>query len=130
MKEISIVWTDDLAVGIQEIDDQHRRLFTLLSDFYTSLQKGAGREIQAKMLEDLMTHAGEHFREEESYLQNHPDFTHHRQQHYGFIKQMNQFERDYLHGGITLAVDVVNYVADWLQTHISDVDKHQFLDLK
>lgn len=119
-----------MAVGIQEIDDQHRRLFTLLSDFYTSLQKGAGREIQAKMLEDLMTHAGEHFREEESYLQNHPDFTHHRQQHYGFIKQMNQFERDYLHGGITLAVDVVNYVADWLQTHISDVDKHQFLDLK
>lgn len=130
MKEISIIWTDDLAVGIQEIDDQHRQLFTLLSDFYTKLQKGAGREVQAKMLEDLMTHAGSHFIMEESYLQGHPDLMQHRQDHYSFIKKMNQFEREYLHGDISLAVDLVNYVADWLQGHISDTDKKQFLDMQ
>lgn len=38
-------------MGIKEIDEQHRQLFSLLAAFYTNLQKGAGREVITKMLE-------------------------------------------------------------------------------
>ncbi|MDP3479883.1 MAG: bacteriohemerythrin [Desulfoprunum sp.] len=130
MKNISIIWTPDLEVGIKEIDDQHRQLFSLLAAFYTNLQKGAGREIIAKMLEDLMTHAGAHFKLEESFLQAHPDLIRHHQLHYDFIKQMGQFERDYLQGDISLAVDIVTFVIDWLHEHIVGIDKQYFLDLQ
>lgn len=130
MTTISIHWTQDLAVGIREIDDQHRQLFSLLADFYTNLQKGAGRDILAKMLEDLMTYAGKHFITEEAYLKDHPDLAQHRQQHYSFIKQMNQFERDYLLGNISLAVNMVNYVLNWLQAHISSTDKEFFASMQ
>ncbi|RPH39685.1 MAG: hypothetical protein EHM86_07145 [Desulfobulbaceae bacterium] len=130
MNTISIHWTPDLAVGITEIDDQHRQLFSLLADFYTNLQKGAGRDVLAKMLEDLMTYAGQHFIAEEAYLKDHPDLAQHRQQHYSFIKQMNQFERDYLLGNISLSVDMVKYVTNWLQGHISDIDKEFFSSMQ
>ena len=73
---ISIVWTRDLEVEREEIDDQHRHLFKLLADFYTQLQKGAGRDVLARMLEDLMSYAGEHFAMEEMYLQEHPEVPH------------------------------------------------------
>lgn len=129
MNTISIHWTAELAVGISEIDDQHRHLYSLLADFYTNLQKGAGRDVLAKMLEDLMTYAEGHFITEEAYLKDHPDLTQHRQQHYGFIKQMNQFERDYLLGNISLSIDMVNFVINWLEEHISGTDKKYFLDI-
>ena len=130
MKNIAIHWTSDLTVGVEEIDRQHRQLFTLLADFYTNLQKGSGRDVQAKMLEDLMTYAGDHFTTEEAYLKDHPDLPRHRLQHYSFIKQMNQFERDYLLGNISLAIDMVSFVTDWLQDHISGTDKEFFLNLQ
>lgn len=130
MKEISIYWTPDLEVGIEEIDEQHRQLFSLAGDFYTGLQKGAGREILAKMLEDLTTYAGLHFITEEGYLQGHPNLMQHRQLHYSFIKQLNQFERDYLHGDISLAINIVIFATNWLREHIPGTDKQYFLDLK
>jgi hemerythrin-like metal-binding protein len=127
---ISIVWTEDLEVQREEIDDQHRRLFAMLADFYTQLQKGAGREVQGKMLEDLMSYAGDHFATEEMLLQEHPDFARHRQLHYGFIKKMNAFERSYLHGDITLGVEMVDFVRRWLCEHIAGIDRRQFADLR
>ena len=127
---ISIVWSQDLEVQREEIDDQHRRLFGLLADFYTELQKGGGREVQGKLLEDLMSYAGEHFAMEEMLLQEHPDFARHRQLHYGFIKQMNAFERSYLHGDIALGVDMVDFVGRWLREHIAGTDRRQFADLR
>ncbi len=126
---ISIVWTQDLEVQREEIDDQHRRLFSLLADFYTELMKGGGREVQAKLLEDLMSYAGEHFAMEEMLLQEHPDFARHRQLHYSFIKKMNAFERRYLHGEIALGVEMVDFVRRWLCEHIAGTDRRQFADL-
>lgn len=126
---ISIVWTQDLAVEREDIDDQHRHLFKLLADFYTQLQKGAGREVMGRTLEDLMSYAGEHFAIEEMYLQEHPDFARHRQLHYSFIKKMNAFERSYLHGDIALGVEMVDFVRRWLCEHIAGTDRRQFADL-
>lgn len=129
MNNIAIIWTPDLQVGVEEIDNQHRKLYSLLADFYTSLQKGAGKAVSAKMLEDLMSYAGTHFIAEERYLKDHPELVQHRQQHYSFIKRMNQFEREYLHGDIALSVNMVTYIADWLFEHISGTDKLYFRDL-
>ena len=129
MKNITIFWTPDLEVGIEEIDNQHKQLFSLLADFYTSLQKGAGREVLAKMLEDLMTYAGAHFSMEEAHLKGHPDLMRHHQLHYSFIKQMNQFEQDYLHGSISLGVDMISFFTDWLREHIAETDKQHFSSL-
>ena len=129
MKDISIIWTPDLQVGIEEIDNQHRHLYSLLADFYTSLQKGAGRDVMAKMLEDLVTYAGAHFTTEEAYLKAHPELPQHHRQHYSYIKQINRFERDYLRGNISLSVDLVNFVANTLFEHISSTDKRPFRDL-
>ena len=130
MKDISVVWTTDLEVGITEIDMQHRHLFALLADFYTQLQKGAGRDISAALLEKLMSYAGEHFSQEEARLQGHPELPEHHQKHYAFIKQMHQFERDYLSGDISVAINMVAFVADWLRQHIAGTDRQQFLQLK
>ena len=130
MPEMTISWTPDLAVGVEHIDNQHKELFSLLSDFYTHLQKGGGREVIGKMLENLSSYYQDHFLQEEAFLKDHPDLILHRHQHYSFIKKLNQFEREYLGGGIALSEDIVTFVSGWLRGHLATTDKQQFHYLK
>ena len=63
-----IEWTDELSVGIQEIDDQHRLLVSILNKLHTAMYEHQGKEVAEKILNELVDYTKIHFAVEESLM--------------------------------------------------------------
>jgi hemerythrin len=46
---MAIEWTDDLAVGIVEIDNQHKELFHQINQLLEACNQGKGKETVGKI---------------------------------------------------------------------------------
>ncbi|MGE5583903.1 MAG: bacteriohemerythrin [Bacillota bacterium] len=124
---MAIEWTEDLAVGITEIDNQHHELFRRIDQLLNACNQGKGREMVGEIIEFLGEYVIEHFGTEESYMDryNYPGSASHKEQHRQFIngfRELKQrFETD---GPGTHIVIITNrVVVDWLNRHIRNVDK-------
>ncbi len=51
-------WSDDYLIGIDKIDNQHKKFFKIAHQFYTECLAGEGEEAILETLKSLeMTHA-------------------------------------------------------------------------
>ena len=60
-----LVWDDMLSVGIDEIDDDHRRLVDLYNILNHSVTEGAASDYVGAVLEELINCTVWHFSHEE-----------------------------------------------------------------
>jgi hemerythrin len=118
-------WDDSLSVQIQEIDDQHKKLISLLNNFYTELQDGSVREKLGKLLDGLLEYTDFHFTTEENYMQkfNFEGFENHKREHAAFIEKVQDVKKRYDEGKMVVSPEVTNYIKDWLVKHIKGTDQ-------
>jgi len=121
----AITWSNDLSVGIQEIDLQHRRLIELFGQLDKAIIQGADKEFMAKALKELNAYVREHFTLEERWMSRHgyPRFSEHAAQHESFIEKLLHFELDFLRGESGVSREVLEYLEDWLKEHLSGQDQ-------
>ena len=119
-------WNDKLSVGIQQFDNEHKRLVLMLNDLHDSSQVGKGKEVLGKILDGLITYTKTHFANEERYMQQHnyPDFKVHKAEHDALAKQVLEVQQRY-HSGATaaLSMEVMSFLKSWLLKHIQGSDK-------
>ena len=79
----------------------------------------------ADILGSLVSYTKAHFSTEEQLLQLHgyPDLAAHKVQHKKFTDQVSDFQRQFSEGTLTLSIDVMNFLKDWLKNHILGTDK-------
>jgi hemerythrin len=118
-------WDDSMSVQIQEIDDQHKKLISLLNNFYTELQDGSVREKLGKLLDGLLEYTDFHFTTEENYMQkfNFEGFESHKNEHAAFIEKVQDVKKRYDEGKMVVSPEVTNYIKDWLVKHIKGTDQ-------
>ncbi|WP_067516361.1 bacteriohemerythrin [Endozoicomonas ascidiicola] len=63
-----IVWSDDLNLGINIIDEQHRGLVSLINSFYYHIQMGASMVTMQSTLKTIEDYAKIHFATEEAVM--------------------------------------------------------------
>jgi len=134
---MSISWRDELAIGNQRIDDQHRELLQRFDTLLSACRRGEGRSELARLLDFLDEYVVKHFGDEEQLQQTSgfPDFQSHQLQHLGFIKRLQELKRSIATEG-EVQVDHVlttnKLLLDWLVQHISTRDRElgQFLQQK
>ena len=67
MKDEYMSWSDDLSVGLQEIDEQHKILITLINRLFTeAIMQKADQSVVSKILNELVQYTIVHFSVEES----------------------------------------------------------------
>ena len=66
MKKL-VEWRDDFSVGVQEIDEQHKNLFKILSELIEATGPGNQEEKIDTLLEDMVDYAEYHFTSEQAY---------------------------------------------------------------
>ena len=122
---VLLVWTDDLCVHVKEIDDQHKKLFSLINNQHDAIVAHAGKQEVKKTIRELAAYAVYHFQVEERYMQkfNYPGFLDHKAKHDSFIKQIADFEKDYEAERFGLTNDVMYFLVDWWTNHIRGTDK-------
>jgi hemerythrin len=119
------VWTDKYSVGIQQIDDQHKRLVELVNDLYEAMTAGRGSEVLGTVFNNLLVYTRTHFAEEETLMQQcgFPGFSEHKQLHERLTQQVIDLGEQFRDGRNSLTVPVATFLKDWLVKHIQGTDK-------
>ena len=120
-----IAWRDEYSVHIREIDNQHKRLFTLLNKLFDAKGSNQERETLAGILSDLVKYAETHFATEERLMKSYgyPDLASHIEEHEEFIRKVRDFQQLFEDGKVLLDLSVLNFLLNWLKNHIQGSDK-------
>ncbi len=115
---MSIVWSDELNTGIEEIDLQHRRIV----DFINSLQVAKAQQdpaMIAEVVSSCVDYTATHFSYEES-LQREAGYEFldvHRKVHAMFTQRISEYQRR-LKTGDDVVDELHDMLARWLINHI------------
>lgn len=127
-----IEWSDSLAVGVREIDSQHKQLFNLVNDLFDAMGRGEGNEILSKTLSNLTKYTVMHFETEEKYMKTYDYnlFLSHKTEHDQLTQQVIDLQNEFNSGSTRITVKVMNFLKDWLKNHIiqNDVKFGNFLN--
>ncbi len=117
-------WKKEYAVNIGSIDAQHQMLFAIGRELYAAMSAGKGRTILSKILDRLVQYTMQHFTHEESLMRLHkyPNFATHKAEHDALARKVVEFQADFNAGKIAMALEVLNFVQEWLQHHIKGSD--------
>jgi len=133
---MAIKWNETLAVGVKEIDEQHKELFERMNQLLEACNKGKGKEAVGNVIDFLQAYVVEHFAAEEKLQKasGYPEYATHKAMHTEYLNNVANLKHQLdLHGPTLPFVITVNKtVVDWLTTHISKVDRGlgQFLQKK
>ena len=127
----NIVWNDNLSVGIDLIDEQHRNLIGKIGELDDALHTGQGPAEIVRILSFLMDYTKYHFGTEERNMRAHgyPSIDAHLVKHEEFKATLTNLSDDFREEGATqgLADSIETLLMNWFVKHIKDVD-HKFGD--
>ncbi len=120
-------FTDDCLTGIREIDEEHRKLFSLINEtIELSKDSSAARVTVKNLLKELKEYAATHFAHEESYMEKTGDMELARQkkEHAQFAEKINGYAIENLteEESRQAAEELLTYMAKWLYRHILGSD--------
>lgn len=124
---MAIEWKEDLAVGVKEVDEQHKELFTKINDLFNACSAGKGKEHIDSVIKYLQDYVILHFGAEEKLQKQYgyPAYEGHKEQHEQFIKDFltlkDKIEKEGTTGLIIVQLNKV--LVDWLINHIRKSDK-------
>lgn len=122
-----IQWSNDLSVGIEEIDNQHRELIGRINQLFDACNQGKGKATVQETIKFLEDYVIIHFGAEEKTMvqYGYPDYANHKAHHQQFVASFaelkNRLEAD--GPGAYLVILTNRIVVDWLNSHIRNVDK-------
>lgn len=124
---MAVQWTENLSVGVEQIDRQHQTWFKKADELFEAGRQGKARENISKLLDFLDSYTKTHFRDEEKYMQeiHYPEYAIQKRLHDGFIQKLADLKKDYEKSGgnIVVIINANQMVVNWLVQHISNEDK-------
>jgi hemerythrin len=120
-----LTWNSQYAVGVQALDEQHTGLFKALNDLHDAMMKGQAQKLTGGLLNKLVDYTRKHFAAEEAMMAStgYPGLVAHREKHRALTGQVEEYVARYDKGEITLNVQLLNFLREWLTNHIEKTDK-------
>jgi hemerythrin len=123
---MAVEWTQDLAVGVKIIDEQHQEIFRRVDALLEACKAGKGKQAVGGMLTFLEDYIVEHFTAEEAIQMQYayPSYKAHKQEHERFIQSVEELKKKFEKEGPSLmtVLETNRTVVDWLVKHIKKVD--------
>jgi len=123
---MGIEWRESLAIGIEEIDKQHRQLLEHYDQLLKACETGRGIDELKTLIGFLEGYVVHHFRAEESLqrLHRYPGYSAHKLEHDSFIARLEDLKQEITREGVALhhVVETNHLLLKWLIHHISTVD--------
>jgi hemerythrin-like metal-binding protein len=123
-----IYWRDSYNVGNQRVDEQHKYLVKLINDLFQALgSKDANEKLKVIFIE-LVNYTINHFTMEESLMTaaKYSEIVPHKAEHLYFINKIKELKDKFNKGDNQAKLETLNFLKDWLLTHISCIDKKAF----
>ncbi len=120
-----IDWTDDLSVGVKEIDQQHKRFLVIINELYDALENQNEKTVLGDILGKLESYAMYHFMTEEKYMDElgFDGAEEHKAEHKSLSLKIADFRTEYQDDEEKYAQELLHFLKDWLTHHLMEVDK-------
>jgi hemerythrin len=120
-----IQWNEGFSVDVAEIDKQHQTLVSMINELSDAMKQGKGKDALAKILNGLISYTATHFKTEEKYfdLYKYPGTVIHKKEHAAFVQKVSDFKDGFEKGKLSVTIEVMNFLSDWLKNHIKGTDK-------
>ena len=118
-------WTNAYSVGIAEIDQQHKKLIDLINSLHDAMAKGQAKAVIGKTLGELINYCASHFATEEKLFDkyDYPEAADHKDKHQKMTAKVLALQSQFQQGKVTITLDVMDFLQQWLDKHILGTDK-------
>ena len=118
-------WNDDLALGVAELDREHRELVALVSDLFITADSRRDVALFEWRMDLLIKHTLAHFAYEERLMQetNYPDKEAHQLQHRALIMQIRVLRTALIENVLEWNDEMIRLIRNWLLVHIIEADR-------
>lgn len=124
-------WNDNLSVGIDVIDEDHKKLIGLINTLQTAVMYSSGETYERQALQEVVDYTVYHFKREEDLMSEHgyPNFEEHKKSHHKMIEEVNKLVDEYENNRDNAICDLTKFLKSWLIKHIAGTDQQysQFL---
>lgn len=122
-----IKWSDEFALGIGEIDEQHKALVGMINALDASTHETYSPENMRRLLDELNAYVRDHFGFEERLMAgggcSQELVTRHCGEHAYFRSVLRDLSADFENGHTSISVPLIEYLVHWLLHHIVVVDR-------
>lgn len=129
-----IDWEEKHSVGVKDMDDQHKKLFALINDYYEAITQKKTKQATAQLLQGLLGYVRYHFGDEERLMlaNDYPGYQQQKAQHDHFIATVHDYQKRTTQQTLLLPLEITGFLKDWLVEHIQGADKQYgpFLNAK
>jgi hemerythrin len=118
-------WNDELSVGSSFIDNDHRKLISLVNQLHEAMREGQDKDILQPVLAELIKYTQEHFTREEEHMEKiqYADRAAHKAEHDKLLNEVLEMQKKFNDGSAMLTFQVSKFLRDWLVNHIMQSDK-------
>lgn len=118
-------WSEELSVGVVEMDRQHKKLVDLVNRLYEAMAAGQGDDVKKDILNELAMYTRVHFVAEEHLMRDrgYPTLTAHKALHDELTAKVKELNTKVQNGLLVPSVSLGNFLKDWLLKHIAQEDK-------
>jgi hemerythrin-like metal-binding protein len=119
-----IEWSDELSVGIDEIDEDHKHLVAIVNNFHEVFRNDASKDATLKALSEIADYTTWHFEHEEKLMYKHkfPRLTQHQHQHATLLKDLGILIADFENGRADISQATMDFLREWLLVHLQNED--------
>ncbi len=121
-----MTWTTDMSVGVTVLDDDHKKLMGIINQLHYGIKAGHSREVLEAVLGQLVDYTKFHFGREEELLvkTEYLAVSAHKAEHDNFINRISNLQtRIKTAPVVMLDLELMNFLSNWLITHIQGSDK-------
>ncbi len=128
------LWSENLALGIPEVDEQHKTILVALRELQLGLYNQLSVDEIAEKLVKIDEYREEHFATEEGLMLPYKDrlrtYEAHIRAHKDFSASVEKFFERFADEGVDMAEELFDALGTWLSNHINGLDREMSEELK
>jgi len=119
-----IVWDSILSIGVDEIDEDHRKLINIFNILNHAITDKEPAAYLAATLDELIYCTVWHFSHEERLMlkYNYKDYEAHKAEHQELIQSAKELQQEILQSDQSFTDEHVQFLERWLTEHILTTD--------
>lgn len=119
-----LVWDNILSIGVDEIDDDHKKLIHIFNILIRAIRDKEPKEYLAATLDELINCTVWHFSHEERLMlkYRYEDLADHKAEHQELIQGAKELQREILLADTPFSEEHVQFLERWLTKHILTTD--------
>lgn len=120
-----VCWTERYAIGIDEIDEQHKEIFDMLNQMHDALGKKDASDDVVQVVIRLAMYVKKHFATEETIMSRiaYTNIEHHQARHRELTHEVQSLLLKMKRGETPSVRSVVALLKGWLLEHIEHEDQ-------